>query len=595
MSKLRKWLMKEERVGSPISSVDPAIKLFGRTIAVTGGSTDAENGEETSDAKKAWDAEEEAGDAKETGEEMVPQTEDNCTSHGTGTADGLGSSLGSNNRPAEAEEEKSMKSGKRDSDSTVTGATGTETVAVGAEVSEGRSMEHKKEEEEGGQEIGSQGKTLKKPDKPAPCPRCESLDTKFCYYNNYNINQPRHFCKSCQRYWTAGGTLRNVPVGAGRRKNKHVGLQARHGAVADGSVMSMVRPDSRETAQQLLPPPGSKISPSKHPQIPGQCPTLPALNASSGAGGEINLMGGFQVSSKSCSNPAVNGSQNGVSAIGEVPSEVEKKEVVDECASSLSEPVSSATQEASANNGGPMPLHPNLQPEVGGLYRPMSMGDAGVLAAGGTGAPFGFYNGAWPYGFNVGWSGAVPAVSPGVVGSGQLLPGNGMATWNPPPSGVWPGAGVLPWGSPVPGMPGSPWVVPPGWGGGWTVPLPWATAAAAAAAAQAAASTAGSTASGSAPPSSKLPGSTTPALGKHPRERPEGRRVDGALWAPKTLRIDDPKEAARSSVWNALGMPSPPESVLSGSMFKAFQPKTETKLRTESQQQRVKQSTGQQT
>jgi hypothetical protein len=306
-------------------------------------------------------------------------------------------------------------------------------------------------------------------------------------------------------------------------------------------------------------------------------------------------MGGFQVSSKSCSNPAVNGSQNGVSATGEVPSEVEKKEVVDECASSLSEPVSTATQEASANNGGPMPLHPNLQPEVGGLYRPMSMGDAGVLAAGGTGGPFGFYNGAWPYGFNVGWSGAVPAVSPGVVGSGQLLPGNGMATWNPPPSGVWPGAGVLPWGSPVPGMPGSPWVVPPGWGGGWTVPLPWATAAAAAAAAQAAASTAASTASGSAPPSSKLPGSTTPALGKHPRERPEGRRVDGALWAPKTLRIDDPKEAARSSVWNALGMPSPPESVLSGSMFKAFQPKTETKLRTESQQQRVKQSTGQQT
>ncbi len=42
------------------------------------------------------------------------------------------------------------------------------------------------------------------------------------------------------------------------------------------------------------------------------------------------------MSSKSCSNPAANGSQNGVSAIGEVPSEVEKKEVVDECASSLS-------------------------------------------------------------------------------------------------------------------------------------------------------------------------------------------------------------------------------------------------------------------
>ncbi|MED6217476.1 hypothetical protein PIB30_018111 [Stylosanthes scabra] len=47
------------------------------------------------------------------------------------------------------------------------------------------------------------------------------MDTKFCYYNNYNVNQPRYFCKACQRYWTAGGTMRNVPVGAGRRKNKN--------------------------------------------------------------------------------------------------------------------------------------------------------------------------------------------------------------------------------------------------------------------------------------------------------------------------------------------------------------------------------------
>ncbi|KAK2969500.1 hypothetical protein RJ640_017340 [Escallonia rubra] len=60
----------------------------------------------------------------------------------------------------------------------------------------------------------------KKPDKIIPCPRCKSMETKFCYFNNYNVNQPRHFCKGCQRYWTAGGALRNVPVGAGRRKTK---------------------------------------------------------------------------------------------------------------------------------------------------------------------------------------------------------------------------------------------------------------------------------------------------------------------------------------------------------------------------------------
>ncbi|GFY98060.1 cycling DOF factor 2 [Actinidia rufa] len=65
-------------------------------------------------------------------------------------------------------------------------------------------------------------KTLKKPDKILACPRCNSLETKFCYFNNYNVNQPRYYCKNCQRYWTAGGTTRNVPVGAGRRKNKHI-------------------------------------------------------------------------------------------------------------------------------------------------------------------------------------------------------------------------------------------------------------------------------------------------------------------------------------------------------------------------------------
>ncbi|ESW22537.1 hypothetical protein PHAVU_005G161200 [Phaseolus vulgaris] len=51
------------------------------------------------------------------------------------------------------------------------------------------------------------------------CPRCDSINTKFCYYNNYNLSQPRHFCKNCRRYWTKGGALRNIPVGGGSRKN----------------------------------------------------------------------------------------------------------------------------------------------------------------------------------------------------------------------------------------------------------------------------------------------------------------------------------------------------------------------------------------
>ncbi|OAE18254.1 hypothetical protein AXG93_723s1060 [Marchantia polymorpha subsp. ruderalis] len=65
-----------------------------------------------------------------------------------------------------------------------------------------------------------QERRLKPPDQIIACPRCQSLNTKFCYYNNYSLTQPRHFCKNCRRYWTAGGTLRNVPVGGGCRKNK---------------------------------------------------------------------------------------------------------------------------------------------------------------------------------------------------------------------------------------------------------------------------------------------------------------------------------------------------------------------------------------
>ncbi|XP_057497184.1 LOW QUALITY PROTEIN: dof zinc finger protein DOF3.7 [Actinidia eriantha] len=57
-------------------------------------------------------------------------------------------------------------------------------------------------------------------DQPMNCPRCNSTNTKFCYYNNYSLTQPRYFCKTCRRYWTQGGSLRNVPVGGGSRKNR---------------------------------------------------------------------------------------------------------------------------------------------------------------------------------------------------------------------------------------------------------------------------------------------------------------------------------------------------------------------------------------
>lgn len=61
------------------------------------------------------------------------------------------------------------------------------------------------------------------PPPPPPqikCPRCNSSNTRFSYFNNYTTTQPRYRCKNCHRFWTLGGTLRDVPVGGGCRKNK---------------------------------------------------------------------------------------------------------------------------------------------------------------------------------------------------------------------------------------------------------------------------------------------------------------------------------------------------------------------------------------
>ncbi|XP_047333136.1 dof zinc finger protein DOF1.3-like [Impatiens glandulifera] len=88
-----------------------------------------------------------------------------------------------------------------------------------------------------------------KPDKILPCPRCNSLETKFCYFNNYNVNQPRHFCRNCQRYWTAGGTIRNVPIGAGRRKNKLLRIEES----ANSETTHLIRAQEEDHTTHVVP------------------------------------------------------------------------------------------------------------------------------------------------------------------------------------------------------------------------------------------------------------------------------------------------------------------------------------------------------
>lgn len=108
---------------------------------------------------------------------------------------------------------------------------------------------------------------LPRPETVENCPRCGSVDTKFCYYNNYNIKQPRFFCKACQRYWTAGGTLRDVPVGAGRRKSK---------SSCSKDQDSHALPEPAKPASNF-PVPGGGPSPLAYPNALQQVLTDPSL------------------------------------------------------------------------------------------------------------------------------------------------------------------------------------------------------------------------------------------------------------------------------------------------------------------------------
>ncbi|RLN39827.1 hypothetical protein C2845_PM01G18040 [Panicum miliaceum] len=62
---------------------------------------------------------------------------------------------------------------------------------------------------------------IPQPESGLVCPRCRSAETKFCYYNNYSLSQPRHFCRACRRYWTHGGALRDLPFSSTVRWRRH--------------------------------------------------------------------------------------------------------------------------------------------------------------------------------------------------------------------------------------------------------------------------------------------------------------------------------------------------------------------------------------
>ncbi|XP_010522907.1 PREDICTED: dof zinc finger protein DOF4.1 [Tarenaya hassleriana] len=92
-------------------------------------------------------------------------------------------------------------------------------------------------------------KKMTRPQEPLNCPRCNSTNTKFCYYNNYSLSQPRYLCKTCRRYWTEGGSLRNVPVGGGSRKSKKLPQ-----TIMTSSPSSSCSPSTAKILPDLNPP-----------------------------------------------------------------------------------------------------------------------------------------------------------------------------------------------------------------------------------------------------------------------------------------------------------------------------------------------------
>ncbi|KAF3791964.1 Cyclic dof factor 2 [Nymphaea thermarum] len=373
-------------------------------------------------------------------------------------------------------------------------------------------------------------KALKKPDKVLPCPRCNSLDTKFCYYNNYNVNQPRHFCKNCQRYWTAGGTMRNVPVGAGRRKNKHSASHYRHIMLSEGMATSMV-----------------DAAAASHHQVlhSGLSPTAGGLRNTSGAvlkfGSEAPLCESM-ASALNLGDQPVKGNVEMGSASGSGNGEEMS------CASLATAPrVGSEIQEkmVGMEQGGNPGCCEGPTPHL--LRYPVPP--------------------PWPYPWGPGWSNVAALAAGGCSSELVFRPdtGNpGSAQWNPPPLIAAPAfcAPTIPF----PFVATSYWGCMPGWAGGaWNAP--WMGAGA------------GLSPSSSTSNGGCSSGNSCPTLGKHSRDgspNGEGKQERG-VWIPKTLRIDDPDEAAKSSIWATLGIKhESAERVTRGGMFKAFESKKES-------------------
>ncbi|XWS64923.1 hypothetical protein CRYUN_Cryun05aG0045900 [Craigia yunnanensis] len=373
-----------------------------------------------------------------------------------------------------------------------------------------------------------QEQAFKKPDKVLPCPRCNSLDTKFCYFNNYNVNQPRHFCKNCQRYWTAGGTMRNVPIGAGRRKNKHLTSQYRHIIVSsEGVPMTQIEtPDSAN--QQLLSPAESTT----------------AFRPSMG-NGTILKFGAEAPLSESMETVLSLGDQKRCVVTGTVS-----------CGEIREEPSCESSATPCSIQGNELPGHV-MQKERIGLAAPNDLNTQHP--------PKCYPVSPWILPWNPGPNNVAPMVA-GQCSSERIGAPNSSTSnavqWCPTPMVAVPG--FCPPNIPLQFVPAY-WGCMPLWAaGGGNVSFSGSS---------------GCISPSSSTSNSCCSGNGSPTLGKHSREANfvKEEQPEKCILVPNTLRIDDPIEDSRSPIWATLGIRPNQDPLHGGKIFNTFEPRAEAK------------------
>lgn len=335
----------------------------------------------------------------------------------------------------------------------------------------------------------SRAKVFKKPYKILPCPLCDSSNTKFCYYNNHNANQPRHFCKNCQRYWTSGGAMRNILVGAGLRRPEFSHQEKTH----SGYITAFMQPLMADMVFMKSGPEIQSYKPvtSMH-NLEGQEKNDESVFISAGKNGD----------DPPCSSPAT---PNIVEAHFFRVEVHKEQSTFPGCCTELK------------------PMHPSQD----------------------------FLGTLWPYSMSQGCN-AVPSKLPGrssedIIATPVLF-GPQVTVAAP----AWYVSAIL-----FPLMSSSFWA-----GRCWpdeVLTLPWKGVID------------GLPPSFSATAANETSSKDSPMVGKHSRDgslHVEEKIEKSSLWVPKTLRLDDPEDAAKSSM-STLGI-TLDESIKRGNLFRSF-------------------------